>query len=300
MNKRPLMAPVISLAILVLGCTAHSNLRAPDSFFTENPIKKVVVISSGRVEWPGLGKKEAVLGFAESKNALENITPALCRVFKRKGYDVAMCEPAGIAYYNPSYKENRVVEEGKEGREWQLKDREPAYLYPALQKDLQLSQALRNIHEKMEMDLSKKQLESFVPDKDDLQIVMKATGADTVCLSRVQGAKFSVGRKAAAAAVVVVAIAARAPNGVGWLPDQTTLSLVCASLTTGEVLWQYTYKKAPADPVDLGDTLSLIADALQDFPDRDKPLNAKYRKEKKKVDRQDTAKKVDQTKREEQ
>ena len=276
---------LIPLAILASGCTHVPDLRAPDSFFAKNPVQEVVVISSGRVEWPGMAGKEAVLGFAESKKALETVTPAICSAFKAKAYEVVLCEPAGIAYYNPSYKENRVAEEGGGGKEWQLKDKEPAYLYPALQKDPQLSQALRNIHEKMELDLSKRQWGRFVPEKDDLQVVMKATGADTICLSRIHGRKFSAARKAAAVATTVLL----AVTGVAgpMVNDRTELSVSCASLVTGEVLWQYAHN-ASVDPVVPGD--ALVPAALQYFPDKDKPLDAKYKREKRKTSEQDMAK----------
>ena len=273
------------LAILASGCVRVPDLRAPDSFFTENPAKKVAVFSSGRVDWPRMAGKEALLGLAESKQALETITPAICSALKAKGYDVVLCEPAGIAYYNPSYKENWVVEREGGGREWQLKDKEPAYLYPALQKDSQLSQALRNIHEKMELDLSKRQWARFVPEKDDLQVVMKATGADTICLSRIHGGKFSTARKAGALATTV----ALAMVGVSGplVSDWTELSLSCASLVTGEVLWQYA-RTVSVDPVVPGD--ALVPPALEYFPDKDKPLDAKYKKEKRKTNEQDIAK----------
>jgi len=277
--------PLVVLAIVASGCAHVPDLRAPDSFFTENPAKKLAVISSGRVDWPGMAGNEAVLGFAESKKALETITPAICSAFKAKAYDVVLCEPAGIAYYNPSYKENRVSEEGGGGKEWQLKDKEPAYLYPALQKDPQLSQALRNIHEKMELDLGKRQWSRFVPEKDDLQVVMKATGADTICLSRIHGRKFSAARKAAAVAttVLLAMVGAAGPMVNDWME----LSLICATPVTGEVLWQYALTMS-VDPVAPGD--ALVPAALQYFPGRDKPLDAKYKREKKKTDGKDVTK----------
>jgi hypothetical protein len=281
MNKsRSLAVLVVPVVLLVSACANPTvRIRAADSMFNENPAKKIAVVSSARISWPRMGRgNEAGLGFAESKQVVERITPDLCKALNQKGYETVYCAPVGIGFYNPALKENLVFEKDGGGKEWNLKDNEPAYLYPAAQNDPKLNQALRNINEKMELDIGKRQWGAFVPEKDDLRVVAQATGADTVCITRVYGRKYSQGRKAGAMAMTVAAAMFGVINTN--MPTETTeIALSCTSAASGEVIWQYA-KQMSADPVE-GGGATVIPAVLEHFPDRSKPLDAKYRAQQK-------------------
>jgi hypothetical protein len=99
------LAILIASLTLVVGC-AGVPIRASDSLFQQNSIKKIAILSTGRVEWPRMGGEEPVLGLTENKQALEMLTPILEESLINRGYEVFFSEPVGIGYYNLFYKEN--------------------------------------------------------------------------------------------------------------------------------------------------------------------------------------------------
>jgi hypothetical protein len=237
-----------------------------------------------RAPWPKPERKEAALGLAESKLSLESITPEVCAAFRTKGYDTVYCEPAGIGYHNPVFKENLVYAEGgSDSNQWRVADREPAYLYPAMQNDSDLGRALRNIHEKLEFNISRRSFKTFVPEPEDLQVVQRAIGADTLCLSRVHGIKYSEGRKAGAIALSVALLLTAAavgatPTGVDprGPSDFTELAITCVSLASGTVFWQSAILRA-VDPI-YPDS-AVVPALLQRFPDKGRPFEPELKKD---------------------
>jgi hypothetical protein len=175
---------VISIAslTLVLGC-GGIRFRASDSMSKENSIQKVAILSTGRIEWPRegvFGEKEGVLGLTENKEALAILTPKLGDILVIKGYEVVFSEPVGIGYYNPSYKENWVMEtngdRGERSKKWQVLDKSPAFEYPAVQNNQDFRRAVRNIFEQIELAIYRRELNTFAPSRKDLEVIRQITG----------------------------------------------------------------------------------------------------------------------------
>jgi hypothetical protein len=266
------LAMFVALTFLISGC-AGVRIRASDSMMQENSTKKIAILATGRVEWPRMAGKEPVLGMAENKKALEAMVSWTKTVLSRKGYEIVFSEPAGIGYYNPFYKENWVYEnydeKGEESRKWQVTDRKPAYEYPVIENNQEFCRAIRNVFEQMELAIYGRTLNSFIPSKDDLDIIRQVTGADTICFSRVYGRKFSTRRKIAGVAI------AAALGTTSTVEDSQETFYVFVSVSTGEVLWQhgvYIMGKDPTFPVVTMDM------ALRYFPEINKTMNPKCKK----------------------
>ncbi len=262
----------IALTLLISGCVGV-RIRASDSMMQENSIEKIAILATGRVEWPRMAGKEPVLGMTENKKALDAVVSWTKNVLSKKGYEIVFSEPAGIGYYNSFYKENWVYEnydeKGEQSRKWQVTDRKPAYEYPVVENNQELSKAVRNVFEQMELAIYGRTPNSFIPSKDDLDIIRQVTGADTICFSRVYGRKFSTGRKIAGAAI------AAALGTSSTVQDSQETFYVFVNASTGEVLWQhgvYIMGKDPTFPVV---TMEM---ALKYFPEINKTMNPKCKK----------------------
>lgn len=261
---------VISIFCIVLisGC-AGVKIRASDSMFQENNIKRIAILGEGRLEWPRIGGKEPVLGLPDTKIALEILVTKAKEVLSRKGYEIVFSEPVGVGYYNPLYKENWVYENYGEKREeskkWQITDKRPAYEYPAVQNNPEFAKTVQSLFEQIELAIYQRRLNTFVPSQNDLEVVRQVTGADTICFNRIYGQKFSTGRKVTAALVAGVT-----------LQDTLESFFIFADARTGEVLWQNGTYLAGVDPVTFG--TKYIPVIFNYFPERNRSIEAKCKK----------------------
>jgi hypothetical protein len=274
-GRKPYNANLVMLIaslMLLAGC-GGVQIRASDSMFQENSIKKIAVLSTARVEWPRMAG-EPVLGLAESKQALETLAPVLRESLVNRGYQIVFSEPTGIGYYNPSYKRNWVAEnyaeKGDECKKWQVVDRRPAFEYPAVQNNQEFCTAAQNIFEQIELAISRRQLNSFTPSKNDLEVIRQATGADTVCLYRVYGQKFTTRRK------VTTALIAAAAGTTSTVKDTIVSFLLFVNASSGEVLWQhglFFLGKDPANPEEM-----VVIEPLRYFPKINETMDPKCKK----------------------
>jgi hypothetical protein len=251
---------LIASLMLVAGC-AGVQIRASDSMFQENSIKKIAVLSTGRVEWPRIVGKP-VLGLTETKRALEMFAPKMKEILVNRGYEVVFSEPAGIGYYNPSYKDNWVYEnygeKGEESKKWQLVGKRPAFEYPIVQNNQEFRAAVQNIFEQIELALHQGDLKAFTLSKNDLEVIRQATGADTVCLFRVSGWKFTTSRK------VATALLAAAAGTTSTVKDRVESFLLFVKASSGEVLWQHGAYFIGEDPANPGEMV--VNESLRYFP----------------------------------
>ena len=265
---KPSLVILIASAMLVSGCVGFRGVpvRASDSMFQENSVKKIAILSAGRVEWPRWGGKEPVLGLVESEQSLAIITPKLREILANKGYEVVFSEPVGIGYYSPSYKENWVIENygGKDEqfKKWQVVDNSPAFEYPIVQNNQEFCKAVRNIFEQIELAIYWKDINIFSPSKNDLEVIRQFTGGDTIFFFRVWGRRFSTQRKVATAYEYLPPV----PHGTNdW--GSYLLSFVNAS--SGEVLWQgVSVGKDPSVPEKTG-----VNEILSYFPKIDQTMD---------------------------
>lgn len=273
---RPYSASVvilIALSMLVFGC-AGVPIRVSDSLFQENSIKKIAILSTGRVEWPRWVGKEPVLGLTENKQALEMLTPKLRESLINRGYEVVFSEPAGIGYYHPFYKENWVyenyVEKKEECKKWQVVDHRPAFEYPSVQNNQEFCAAVRNIFEQIELAIHERQLKTLTLSTNDLQVIRQVTGADTVCLCRVYGQKFTTGRK------VATAFIAAALGTTSTVNDTVESFLLFVNASSGETLWQHGKYFIGRDPANPGEMV--VNEPLRHFPKINETMEPKCKK----------------------
>jgi hypothetical protein len=267
---------LIASLMLVAGC-AGVQIRASDSMLQENSIKKIAVLSTARVEWPrydfirGPTGKEPVLGLTESKQALAILTPKLRDILVDKGYEVVFSEPMGIGYYSPRYKENLVIEtygeKGKQFKKGQITDNSPAFEYPVVQNDQRFGRSVRNLFEHIELAGYRRDLETFTLPKNDLEVIREVTGADTVCLYRVYGQKFSTSRKVATTFLSLS----------GPVKDIVVSFWFFVDASSGEVLWQHGrgfIGKDPTNPEEMGAAI----DSLKYLPKISKTMDPRCKK----------------------
>lgn len=265
---------VISIAslTLLLGCGGY-KLRISDSMFQENAIQKIAILSTGRIEWPRRqapfgGYKEGVLGLTENKQALAILAPKLRDILVNKGYEVVFSEPVGIGYYNPFYKENWVIEKngekGERFKKWQVLDNSPAFEYPVVQNNQEFRRAVRNIFEQIELAIYRRELKTFAPSRNDLEIIQQVTRADTICFNRVFGHKYSRARKMVF------------HNFFGKIyRDIEESSLLFVNASSGEVLWLRRFHSWE-DPAAPGE--ESVSKPLGYFPKINQPMESKCKK----------------------
>jgi len=258
--------------VLISGCVGLRGVpvRASDSMFQENSIKKIAILSAGRVEWPRWARKEPVLGLVESKQSLGMITPKLREILVNKGYEVVFSEPVGIGYYSPFYKENWVIENygEKDGeiKRLEMPDNSPAFEYPVVQDNQEFRKAVRNIFEQIELALYRRDLNIVSLSKNDLEVIRQVTGGDTIFFFRVWGRRFSTQRK--------VATAFRYPPNH---PDRDCGSylLLFVNASSGEVLWEgVSFGKDPSVPEKTG-----VNEILRYFPRINQTMDTKCKKD---------------------
>lgn len=260
---------LIALSMFAFGCGGF-YLRASDSMFKGNSIKKIAILSTGRVVWPRVYGKEPVLGLTENKQALTILTPKLREILVNKGYEVVFSEPVGIGYFSPYYKENWVIETEKgEEYKWQVVDYRPAFEYPVVQNNQEFCKAVRNIFEQIEAAIKYyHKLWTFTPFKDDLEVIRQVTGADTICLMRVSGDKFSTIRK-----TMRKVFGQYAPRGNEWVHA----FLFFVNTSSGEVLWQnHAFPRWEQDPANPGEMV--VNEPLKYFPKINQPMEGKCKK----------------------
>ena len=271
---RYIVAALICISSIVqFGC-ASKQIRAAESFTRDNPVKRVLVLTDSRIVFPRRDNVEEGLGLTESKMAAELYAETLCKLLSKKGYG-ADCRPFSVGIHSPRYVQNWVHgENANDNDTWRHMSRDPVYLYMDPVQNAPLVSAGRNVFEQLELAWHENRSDSYVPAKADVQTISKATGADTVCFTRVRGTKITRARKfgQTASRVGMMLLTGFAPMGSSETVD---VRLLCAQAATGEVLWEDGHH-APIDPVD---PVWTFKDAiLYTFPKAGAPLDASFRK----------------------
>ena len=118
--------------MFAFGCSqSQMTIRSSPIMYQSNPVNKIAVFGSGTVEW--LKSSGRYLGLTESKQALDILMLQTENVLKAKGYQIAICVPAGIGYFwsnwhvyetpDPNY--NKLTESKK----WKAATQPPSPLF---------------------------------------------------------------------------------------------------------------------------------------------------------------------------
>lgn len=294
------MSIVLIGLVSAAGCSTKITVRTSPAMLEQNTMQQIAIIGAGRVEWPRTGeKKDPYVGLQESKLALSLLLRQADEELSAKGYEIVFCEPVGIAYHLPLYREQWVWDTGRptvdpepsdqdeeEVREddsrsqetrWAIVDREPAFLYPIAHDNPEYEKAVREVFEAWNSSIALK--EPFTPDMSDegLDIIRETVGGDTICFNRVYGLKYTKARKAGAiAANLVMGVFSGLLGFYGALPvpnDTVESYFTCVDARTGEVLWQHGIHRAgnPVKPED-----EFLTDVLKPFPNANLPVDPQY------------------------
>jgi len=264
---------VIVLMFLVSGCTSKVKIRASDQIFTDNHVSRIAIFSEGKVQWPGLGKGGPYIILPSCLQANENILTKTTQVLKDKGYEVVCAEPVGIAYNCKSWWYLEDIEaRDDESAYKQIEDVKPTFIYPKFRDASDYNKALHNVINDMEAAILSKSLSSFAPHKSDIEVLHRETGADTICLQRVYGVKYSTARKVGSV-IAGVALSLLSPGAFVASPnDRVEAFYIFVDATTGNVLWQHGLYTTgnPLDP-----DQSYVENVLQFFPAKNMPFDDK-------------------------
>ena len=265
----------VILAVLLVGCAKRAGPRDRSKSYPlakENHIRKIAVIGEARVVWPKMGGKQLALCVAESKTSLELLLPQNEAALRDKGYSVTFCKPAGIGPYKAHSGKRKVVvyenflEEGEKSNQPQVEEGELIYQFPVSDDNLELRNAVHNL------------VTDYVIHRSDLAIINKYTQADTVCVQRIRGEKYSSRRKAGAcianiaemgAALCLLPFMIILPPMHTVPKDSVSSTFTFIDVKHGKVLFSYrTWTKG--DPIDPPE--DIMIKQLKRFPEKNKLL----------------------------
>ena len=160
-----------------------------------------------------------------------------------------------------------------EGIDWKekkfkkIKDIRPIFVYPQFQHDQDFDKSVLNVIGQLNLAIKENRVGSFLPDREDIEVIHQATGADTICLQRLYGKKYSTARK------IVTAI----QDLFTYFPvadeDYVELLLIFIDAKTGEVLWQSGESSKDENPINPSE--EFVEDVLRLFPARNETLGQK-------------------------
>jgi hypothetical protein len=253
-------AIVISSLITMSGCGIKTAIRAPESMLKENPMTKIAVLSTGKINWPSVRGKFC-LQPSGSLAATEAFTQLTKEELTTMGYDVVMAETVGVGFQCRNWvvmPEKQANSEAKPENYRVVTNDNPLMICPKFQDEEPLSKAAVKVNDDFERIVLAGQSDQFEPDKNMVAAIGEATGADTICLVRVTGAKYTGGRKFAAALLG------------GSANDASAAYFSFIEAKTGTVLWQSFYFSF-SDPT--MPTANALAAAFKYLPHSGQPFD---------------------------
>jgi hypothetical protein len=232
---------VVIIFLMSVGCAPKVKIRAPEDYFTKNLSKKIAILSEGKVNWPRTQEAGNVLVLPHCKESAEESLSATEEVLADKGYEVVYAEVVGVGFYSKGF----YFMEDTESNLSQITDSKPLFLYTQFRDDTEFNKSVMHVIGQLELALHGVGLHGFMPFKEDIEVIQQFTGADTICLHRVYGNKYSNRRKVGLAALQILAavpaflfpgapVVADVP-----IPSDTVEEIyVFVDARTGEVLWQ--------------------------------------------------------------
>lgn len=224
--------------------------------------------------WPKMGGKQLALCVEESKKSLELLLPQTEAALRDKGYSVVFCKPAGIGPYKAYRGKRKVViyenflEEGEKSNQPQVEEGELIYQCPVADDNPELRGAVHNL------------VTDYIIHRSDLAIIGKYTQADTVCVQRISGEKYSSRRKAGAcianvaemgAAICLFPFMIIIPPMHTVPKDGISSQFTFIDVESGQILFSYRAwtKGDPIDPPE-----DIMIKQLKRFPEKNKLLES--------------------------
>jgi hypothetical protein len=260
-----LAAQIIILIYAVGGCSlATVKLRASDKMLNDNSMDKIAVFGHGKINWPRMSRGGSVLVLPDCIQATENALVQTKQVLTKKGYEVVCADPVGVGFYSQNMWLVEELDDWKEEKVTKIRDIRPIFVYPQFQHDQEFDKSVLNVIGQLNLAIKENRVGSFLPDREDIEVIHQATGADTICLQRLYGRKYSTARK------IVTAI----HDLFTYFPvadeDYVELLLIFIDAKTGEVLWQSGESSKDENPINPSE--EFVEDVLKLFPARNETL----------------------------
>lgn len=263
-----LAAQCIILIFSVGGCSfATVKLRASDKMLNDNSMEKIAVFGHGKINWPRMGRGGSVLVLPDCIQANENVLVQTKKVLAKKGYEVICADPVGVGFYSQNMWLVEDLDDWKEEKATKIKDLRPIFVYPQFQRDQDFDKSVLNVIGQLNLAIKENRVGGFEPDKEDIEVIHQATGADTICLQRLYGRKYSTARKVTAAIQNLFSYIDVSQK------DYLELLLIFIDARTGEVLWQAGESSKDENPINPSE--EFVEDVLKLFPARNETLAEK-------------------------
>lgn len=227
--------------LLSWGCAPTTRIRAPENYFERNLSEKIAILSEGKVNWPRTQEAGNVLVLPHCKEATEKSLSVTKEVLANKGYEVVYAEIVGVGFNSQGW----YYMEDTESNLSKITDSKPIFLSTQFRDDTEFNKSVMNVIGQLELAIYQNRLHDFKPPKEDIDVIQQFTGADTICLHRVYGIKYSNRRKVGMAALQVLsALPMFLFPGAGPVADVPIPSdevqelYIFVDARTGEVLWQ--------------------------------------------------------------
>jgi hypothetical protein len=270
MNANRLLNSGIILLVLIsfvmTGCGFKTNIRASETMLSENPMKKVILLSGGKLNWPGFRGKMCIRK-SDSLKAVEAMIQLTKDELSAKGYEVISAEPVGVGFQSKNWwlLPETAKDNTQEEQVTLITSEAPLYVCSNFQGETPYEKAVVKLYDLVEFSFQQGTIDEFVPDKTLVATIAEATQADTLCLNRVSGAKFTAARKTG------TAILGALFGTYGGASDALGSYYVFIDAHTGEVLWQSGYF-VQGDP--LAPNAAFIKNAFKYLPDAGQPFDS--------------------------
>lgn len=221
--------------MMLTGCGIKTTMRAPESMLSENPMKKVALLSAGKINWPGFRGKMCIRQ-SDSLKAAEAMLELTKNDLTARGYDVVAAEAVGAGFQTKDWwlLPETVADDAQKEQLVRITSEKPLYICPEFNGDAPYQQAVVTLYDQMEQAFNQGKIDQFMPDPALVATIAETTGADTICLDRVSGAKYTKGRK-----VGTAILSALFTTGGSGVSDAVGSYYVFIDARTGEVLWQH-------------------------------------------------------------
>lgn len=217
------------VAALSACCGGATNLRASDELAAANPMHRIAVITGGQVV--SFTSEGQGIDLVWSRKALQAVNQRICDGLQEKGYTVTFCQTAGIGFRRTGAASLWFYDVDESGQRTLKADQEHVPLAdPLLNEHAEIQGAVREVFAALEDASAGSGPSRPRLPQDDVLLLGKVLGADTLCVNRVYGEKRSKGA------------ARRSRGATGQRSAQRSLiepSLICVAAASGDVLWEY-------------------------------------------------------------
>jgi hypothetical protein len=239
-----LAAQIIILIYSFGGCSLSTvKLRASDKMLDDNSMDKIAVFGHGKINWPRMGRGGSALVLPDCIQATENALVQTKKVLAKKGYEVVCADPVGVGFYSENMWLVEDLDDWKEEKFTKIKDLRPIFVYPQFQHDQEFDKSVLNVIGQLNLAIKENRVGGFEPNKKDIEVIHQATGADTICLQRLYGIKYSTRRKIGKEFLQLFTYRKIT------VEDSVELLMIFVDARTGEVLWQSSKSTKDENPI---------------------------------------------------